>query len=363
MAPASAVAEFDHALDALAGIVRAIGRHALDLPSASAEVTAGLCERWARHVLVRSEAPSQGGPADGEGVVSGRAWGELARYITSLLRDEQAHAVRSFAALRQAIWTFVRGVNRALGEDLAVDADLRSKLDCLLAIARSGTPEELRRETCATVHVVSAALEVRRQRAMQQASELGARVAEMSVELEEARREANLDPLTRMFNRRAFDDALGRVAELTALVGQPACLVLIDVDHFKRVNDAHGHPVGDRVLQSLADAMFRTFRRRDDVVARYGGEEFAAILRETSEREGCMLAERLREAAARLTVMAAGTAVRFTVSAGAAVSVRHESPADWLQRADAALYQAKRLGRDRVCVAPPSPARPPAVGA
>jgi len=130
--------------------------------------------------------------------------------------------------------------------------------------------------------------------------------------------------------------------------------VLIDVDHFKSVNDGFGHAAGDEVLRQLTGVLVRTFRRRDDVVARYGGEEFGIILRDTVLREAALLSERLLESVRDLSVDHTGRTIKLTVSVGIAQVQPGETSEAWLQRTDQALYEAKNGGRDRVaCARPP----------
>lgn len=101
---------------------------------------------------------------------------------------------------------------------------------------------------------------------------------------------------------------------MASLFQQPACLVLIDADHFKSINDGFGHAAGDEALRQLTGCLVRTFRRRDDVVARYGGEEFGIILRETVLREAVLLSERLVESVRDLSIDHAGRTIKLTVS-------------------------------------------------
>jgi diguanylate cyclase (GGDEF)-like protein len=170
---------------------------------------------------------------------------------------------------------------------------------------------------------------------------------------ENALREANLrlqalaarDPLTGVANLRRFDEALQ--AELSRARRNNSCLslLLMDADEFKKLNDTHGHQLGDECLRLVADIMKDTFKRPGDVIARYGGEEFAVILPETEPPNAYVLAERLRTRIAE-----AGSDLGLTVSVGATTSLptaREETPETLLNRADRALYRAKENGRNR----------------
>lgn len=158
---------------------------------------------------------------------------------------------------------------------------------------------------------------------------------------------AHVDPLTRVGNRRAFDEALGRRCAEGARYRRPFSLILMDVDHFKRVNDTHGHAVGDDVLRILADVL-RDGVRNADQVFRYGGEEFAVLAPETGLEGATILAERLRVSFRLATRRCA--AGRQTLSAGVAATdaVGPLDPRRLLKAADDALYRAKEAGRDRV---------------
>ncbi len=161
---------------------------------------------------------------------------------------------------------------------------------------------------------------------------------------------ARQDALTGVATRRAFDDRLAfEVSRMGA--GGTFSLVMLDIDHFKAVNDRYGHPVGDAVLRWLGKQL-RADARRSDFVARYGGEEFAAILTETSSGEAVRWAERLRNSVQR--TIAPGVGEPVTVSIGVAACHPGESGSAILERADRALYAAKRAGRDRVISDEPS---------
>jgi len=168
-------------------------------------------------------------------------------------------------------------------------------------------------------------------------------------ELDQARRESTTDPLTGLYNRRAFEDCLQHTIGLNRLFGYPATMMLIDIDHFKQVNDTYGHAVGDVVLKAVAEQIVRVCKRRSDFAARYGGEEFAVILRETTLREAQRIAQQLAEQIRRHAIpIPDAEPIRVTVSIGVSELGDHESAEEWFRRTDAQLYQAKQAGRNRV---------------
>lgn len=165
-----------------------------------------------------------------------------------------------------------------------------------------------------------------------------------------AEQDALVDVLTGLNNRRAGLRDLDLMVSLNRRTRSPLCVIMIDVDHFKRINDTHGHEAGDRVLAELG-ALLPRMLRASDVPMRYGGEEFLVVLPGTGLPEARQVAERLRLAVSHALPMAGGAPV--TVSLGVAVLGPLEPPADLLRRADVAMYAAKQAGRNRVCEAPP----------
>jgi diguanylate cyclase (GGDEF)-like protein/PAS domain S-box-containing protein len=167
-------------------------------------------------------------------------------------------------------------------------------------------------------------------------------------ELEEL---ARTDPLISMFNRRHFFDLARKEIERSRRSGKPVAIILIDLDHFKQINDTYGHPAGDQVLQQVAERC-QAALRFEDILARYGGEEFIVLLPETEIEQAEMVAERLRNAVENRPFEQCGETVSVTISLGVAgnQSGKEASIEELLSLADSALYCSKQLGRNRVSV-------------
>ncbi|MFN8619489.1 MAG: GGDEF domain-containing protein [Chloroflexota bacterium] len=164
--------------------------------------------------------------------------------------------------------------------------------------------------------------------------------------LEEAERGAHTDALTGLPNRRSFDDLIAAVPPRRR-ANDDLGILMVDIDRFKRLNDQHGHATGDAVLRAVAGAIAATVRA-EDTPARYGGEEFAVILRRASAPQATEVAERVRRAVATIPPERLAVDTAVTVSVGVAVAGPEEDIAAVIERADQALYLAKRRGRDRV---------------
>jgi two-component system cell cycle response regulator len=160
---------------------------------------------------------------------------------------------------------------------------------------------------------------------------------------------ASIDALTGAFNKRYFDESFGKDVQRAQQTGTPLSMVLFDIDHFKKINDVHGHLAGDYVLKELARVVQGRIRR-DEVFARYGGEEFAIILPETDLLGASALADSIREKIQEHHFVFQNDQIRVTISVGVAtLEEADKTSTDLIKRADERLFEAKRAGRNRVC--------------
>lgn len=156
------------------------------------------------------------------------------------------------------------------------------------------------------------------------------------------------DPMTGLQNRRYFDDALAQYMDEFSRIERPLGIMIVDIDHFKSINDTHGHDVGDEVIKGLANTI-REYTRYHDIAARIGGEEFAVVAPNVTLKDLDKLANRLRLAASDLVFNVGNVRLRITISVGIAIWDGKEGGTALYKRADSNLYNAKRSGRNRVC--------------
>jgi diguanylate cyclase len=339
------------ALEAVGQVLNVLGKLSFDVGDEPADSIRKLFERWAQHVLVGAPI----GERDRESTEAiRRDWPGMRQFVTTHRRREMEHVVKTVADLRKAVWAFIGAFARAVGEDGQSDASVRVQIGKLEAAIQSNDTAALRREAMSAAELVGAAIERRSERHRVQLGELAGHIRNLSLQLQDAKRAGQMDALTKIHNRACFDEYLTKIAELTALFSQPVCLVMIDVDRFKSINDTCGHGAGDEALKVVADRLVRTFPRRGDLVARLGGDEFVVVLRDIRIEDARGLAQRLVEAVRGVKIENQKKCIPISVSVGIADWRAGDTRQTWLARADAALYRAKQAGRDRWAEATPS---------
>jgi diguanylate cyclase (GGDEF)-like protein len=260
----------------------------------------------------------------------------------------RGRAVTAAAALATAACT-------AAGLSAAASAAPARATATAAAVLATGTAGWALGRRAATPDAAEPATETRTDDELETAlAEMNQMNAELMLLRDQAEVHAQTDQLTGLNNRRAFEESLTRALAAQYDEGHTVAVLMIDIDHFKAVNDTHGHARGDAVLCELADRL-RAGAREDDVIARWGGEEFVVLLPGFPCNEEILArrAEVVRQAVATTPAAADDLTIPLTVSVGAALrSDRLTDPEELLRAADAALYAAKRNGRNRVVLHP-----------
>ena len=336
------------ALDTLAGILRSMADHALEQDGVDIPTFQSNAEAWAKHVSLASPPP---GASEDDAKTRGgrREWEGVRRFVRDYCRASAKRVGEVTTDLRQVIWVFIRNLSQAFSQDEEVDGRLHVQMERLEQLVQASQTADLKREVLDAVTMLKGILIERRERHHKQLQVLGAQVRSLGHELESARRESETDPLTQICNRKAFDEYLARSVEIHQAFGDPMSLLIVDVDHFKSVNDSSGHITGDEVLQQVANAVVKVFLRKNDFVARIGGDEFSVILRETKRDDAHALAERvLGRVRSLLITTSNGEKRTVTVSIGLAEIAPGDDAKTWFDRTDRCLYAAKEAGRDRI---------------
>jgi len=336
----------ERALETLAEVLAILGRHAFALEDVSAARRRDQFEGWSKHLTLRTPPPGEKRVEAGE--LTSRSWAGIRHFVSQQRQQEKDHFSRSTGNLRTALWAVVQGLGWTVLDVQASDDKLRDELQRFMSTVRASPPEDVVRETWGLVDRLQDIVAQRQGRQKTHLRKLSEQMRIMRDELTEARRSMESDALTRLFNRRAFDGQLERIAALNTITGDISTLAMVDIDHFKVVNDTYGHPAGDEVLRQLGRCLSTTFPRKTDFIARYGGEEFVIVFERDSLKEVRPLADRLLDNVRELTVEVDDEVIGVTVSVGLAEQRAGEAAAAWLERADKALYRAKDEGRDRM---------------
>lgn len=282
------------------------------------------------------------------------------RSVGELLRDarERQRTLRlERAKARDGLKAHINQILLELGElgsqtgrfheSVSRHAELIEKADTLESLA--GAVRDMVEES-RTVHVLVSQTQARLQSEHERAAELSQNVQSLEDNLRRLSDEIAIDPLTQVANRRGLVQAFEVERARFERTGDPLAVALLDVDNFKKLNDSLGHAAGDQALVRLAERV-RHKLRPTDLVARYGGEEFVLMLPDANEEQAREVLTRMQRALTESLFMHEGRQVFVTFSAGLTIYRRGESIEEALERADDALYEAKRTGKNRTCVA------------
>ena len=359
------------ALDAIASLFRLFGRHSFEVEGDDQARFREACENWARHLLLGTPHAEPAKP-DPDSVVVMRQWSDAQRFFRERRLREEAYVQRRLREYTTLVWDLLDALRKAQANGQEGEIAIVQSLQQFERVMNRGSMEQIRRQFNELATTIKLNLdkqrthfeqEVRglqlrleqaeqaRQQLEVQAKVLDRQLVSAREDLQVSRRQMEMDPLTRVYNRGAFDAALQRYTNLAQHSGQALALLMIDLDHFKRVNDEYGHLMGDRVLTAVSDTLVRCFLRKDDFIARYGGEEFVVMLFVSQPRDVLRMVDNLlkqiRDIHVPLLDAQDQRQLKISCSIGYALLLPKDTPETMLIRADHALYKAKANGRDR----------------
>ena len=257
------------------------------------------------------------------------------------------------SSVRDEMITTVTGILSMLVELVGKTSDSNKSLDVHLhSLSEVKSPSEILKIAAKIVNETQAFIDdtSKFEASLEESTQ---EIAFLKVELDDAKKQATKDALTQLNNRRGFDHSLQESIRAYKTRRQQFCLLLIDIDHFKKINDSYGHLVGDKVLVGLSKVLGRQMRP-NDYLARFGGEEFAVIFPDTPPDQAYMLAEGMRKSIQKLRLKQIKTGQQIgqvTISGGLSFYQDNETSLELTDRCDTALYQAKSSGRNRIVLA------------
>lgn len=270
------------------------------------------------------------------------------QFFSSYRIDEYTYMQKSFEEFRSILWDFVEQLGEDINFEQNSDLEVMQNLDELKEAVEANSIEDLKSQSRQFIDFYTSFQTKKDERRTQRLESISKNLSAVKKQLTEANHSARKDHLTGAFNRKSFDESLQQHWNLFQISKSPVSMIILDIDHFKKVNDTYGHSTGDYVIQECVRLLSESFTREQDIVARIGGEEFAVIIPDCSEVITAKKADQARKAIQANAMVDGDTKIQFTVSMGVAQLTEGEHFSDWLKRADEALYHSKENGRNTV---------------
>jgi len=239
-----------------------------------------------------------------------------------------------------------------LGEDLVAektqDETVEINLGQLREAVESNSIDVLKKKSREFINFYIEHQTIKDERRSKRMSSIRKNLTTVKKQLLEANQSMRLDHLTQAFNRKSFEEQCQKYHQLNQISKSPISMIMLDIDHFKKVNDNYGHDIGDFVLKECVRTLKEVFHRDEDFIARLGGEEFAVLLPDYRAEDAMVKAEDALQRVRKEVIVHSSHEIRFTVSMGVAQLFDHEGIEAWMKRADQALYLSKNTGRNKV---------------
>lgn len=277
------------------------------------------------------------------------------QFFSSYRIDEYSYVQNTFDDFKRIIWEFADHLNEEAQIEESAMTDMSQSLEELREAVDSNSIEDLRAKSRQFINFYLENQTKNNERRSKRMDSIKKNLTTVKKQLMEANQTMRRDHLTGAHNRKSYDEQIKRYLQLHELDKDPITLVLLDIDFFKKINDAYGHDIGDFVLKECVRILEENFGRKEDFIARLGGEEFGVILPGCDEASAIKMVEQCMAAIRKEVFVQDKIEIRFTASFGIAPIHQGESADTWYKRADAALYQSKQTGRNKYTVAGPTP--------
>jgi diguanylate cyclase len=277
---------------------------------------------------------------------------EIRQNFSSYRIEESAYVQKSIDELRNIIWNLVDQMGEDFNQDRNEDFEIKECLEKLREAVEAQSVVEIKSYSQVFIEKYTSIQSKRQLRKSKRASTVRKNLSSVKKQLIEAQDSLHVDHLTQAFNRKFFEDKLKQAWSLNQAADSSAYLLMLDIDHFKKINDSYGHDVGDFVIQECVRVLKEVFNREQDYVCRIGGEEFAVIISGANFEYAKIKAEAALQKFRTETYVKEDMRLNFTVSMGIGELMQNEPTETWLKRTDQALYGSKHNGRNRITIAP-----------
>lgn len=276
----------------------------------------------------------------------------LRQFFSSYRIDESTFVQNTIDDFKRIIWDFADHLSEEISSENYTQKDINHSLSQLREAVESNSVEDLRIKSREFIDLYLKCQNTSNERRSKRMDSIKKNLNSIKRKLLEANQSMRRDHLTEAHNRKSYDEQIKRYIQLNEIDNEPITLVMIDIDHFKKINDNYGHDIGDFILRECVRTLQECFSREEDFIARLGGEEFAVILPGCNAHASAKIVERSMERIRKEAFLHGPHQIRFTVSMGIAQIVPGQNAETWYKRADSALYDSKTTGRNKYTIAP-----------
>jgi len=287
-----------------------------------------------------------------KGLVSNEANSEkiffqLRQFFSSYRIDEYTFIQNTFDDFKRIIWDFAEQLSDDIQYEQAKDAEAAKSLEQLREAVDANSIDALRSKSREFIDFYIKYQTQKDDRRTKRMSTMKKSLSTVKKQLMEANHNMRVDHLTQAYNRKSFDEQMKKHMQMSVISQTPVSLIILDIDYFKKINDAYGHDIGDFVLKECVVMLKEVFHRDDDFVARIGGEEFAIILPAFNAESAVVKAEEALDKIRKETFVHGELKINFTVSMGIAQWAQNETQDQWTKPPSTALYPPKQTSRNK----------------
>lgn len=276
---------------------------------------------------------------------------QLRQFFSSYRLDEYSYVQNTFDDFKRIIWDFAEQLSEDIQFEQAKDKEAHQSLEQLREAVEMNSIDALRSKSREFIDFYIKYQSQKDDRRSKRMTSIKKNLSTVKKQLMVANHSMRVDHMTQAYNRKSFDEQMKKHQQMAVISQTTVSLIVLDIDFFKKINDAYGHDIGDFVLKECVVLLKEVFHHEDQFVARIGGEEFAVILPNHAVEHAAVKAEEALNKIRHEVFVHEKLEIKFTVSMGIAQLLQNETVSEWLKRADTALYQSKQTGRNKFTLA------------